>query len=332
MDQLRGSRVLVTGACGFVGANLAAALERAGAEVVAVDLAGADWDRLPTGARRVRADIMVPGALDEAAAGCDIVVHLAARTDLDGADEAAYAVNTVGTENVIEAAARGGARRFVHYSTQLVVGLFNEPRFLDETAPMRTKTVYGHSKIRSEQIVAERCGALGLGYTVIRPTSVYGPWGGEPYAPFFATVRRGRYVHVGRADNLVSLVHVDNLVALTLLLSTHPEAENEVFFGTDFHPYTMREVADTVAAYDGRRLRRAPVWLVTLAAYLLAPLKAMGIAVPLYPFRLRNIRMTYCYDIAKSVRLGYDPQVGLADGIASTLRWYDEHPGFGGSR
>jgi len=331
-DDFTGDRVLVSGACGFIGTNLVAALAARGAEVVALDLPQADWSRLPPEVEQVQVDILDVEQLGIAlgnVAPCPLVFHLAARTDLEGRTPAEYRLNTVGTQNLIEAtAAAGPVERFVHYSTQLVAGLFNEKRFIDESEPYRTNTPYGESKIESERIVERVCAARGVDYTIIRPTSVYGPWGAEPYREFFAQIRSGRYLHVGKADNLVSLVHVQNLVDLTLLLSTHPGAANETFFGNDRSPYPMRQIVDLAAAHYDIRIRTAPVWLLVVLAYGLGIFKAVGINVPLYPFRLRNMRMTYCYDISKSLRLGYDPQVCLEQGISATLSWYDEHPRF----
>lgn len=327
--SLAGRRVLVTGACGFIGTNLVHALVVGGADVVALDLPEADWARLPEEADRVAGDLLERASLVPAVAGCDLVIHLAARTDIDGRSVDEYTANTVGTRNLVEeVVAAGCASRFVHYSTQLVVGLFGESRFIDETEPYRTRTAYGESKIESERIVRELCSDAGLGYTIIRPTSVYGPWGAEPYREFFRAIKNRRYVHVGKADNLVSLVYVGNLVDLTVLLASHPIAAGETFFANDFHPYTMREVVDLAAAHYGVRIRRVPAWLLVVAAYGLGIFKLLGFRVPLYPFRLRNMRMTYCYDIQKSVRLGYEPRDDLASGIEQALAWYDAHPSF----
>jgi nucleoside-diphosphate-sugar epimerase len=329
--SLATKRVLVTGACGFIGTNLVHELIRRGARVTALDLPQADWSRLPEEVECIKADLMAAREIRDVLTSFDIVYHLAARTDLDGRSVTDYAVNTDGTRNLIEALGKlSGTPRFVHYSTQLVVGLFDEARFLDEDEPLRTRTPYGESKIESERVVSSLCPANGFDYTIVRPTSVYGPWGGSPYREFFDAIRRCRYAHVGRADNLVSLVYVENLVDLTMLVSTHPDAAGETYFANDFHPYTMREVVDTAAAYYGVQIRQAPVWLMVLIAYALGLFKMVGVTVPLYPFRLRNIQMTYCYDIQKSVRLGYDPKFDLARGVETTLAWYDAHADFEG--
>jgi GlcNAc-P-P-Und epimerase len=323
LAAVAGKRVLVTGGCGFIGANLVGDLARRGAEVTVLDLPEADWSRLPDSARRIEADICQAGSLSGAAEGVDIVYHLAARTDLDGASLSDYAVNVEGTRNVVEESARGGARRFVLYSTQLVVGLFNETRFIDETEPYRTKTVYGESKIEAEKIVKSGCRSDGMQYTIIRPTSVYGPWGEEPFKAFFRAIKRRRYLHVGKAANLVSWLYVNNLVDLTILASLSPEAANETFFANDFHPYTMREIVDTVGEYYGFRVPTIPSAVITAIAYACALPHGAGLKVPIYPFRLRNIKANYCYDIEKSVRIGYEPRYDLKRGIGETLDWYE---------
>lgn len=323
LGDLADRRVLVTGGCGFIGVHLVTELANRGADVTVLDLPGADWSRIPDGARQIQADIRQAGSLTGAATAIDIVYHLAARTDLDGTVLSDYAVNVEGTANLVREAASAGVRRFVHYSTQLVVGLFNETRFIDETEPYRTKTMYGASKIEAEKIVKTRCPNGRMDYTIIRPTSVYGPWGEEPFKDFFRAIKRRRYFHVGKAANLVSWVYVRNLVDLTILASLSLKAANETFFGNDFHPYTMREIVDTVGEYYGFRVRTVPSALVTAMSYVGALPHAAGVSVPIYPFRLRNIKANYCYDIEKSVGIGYRPQYDLQRGVGETLEWYE---------
>ena len=316
--------MLVTGGCGFIGVNLVANLVAEGAVVTVLDLDAANWHNLPDAVTQVRGDVLDPDAAARACEGAELVYHLAARTDIDGEAVEDYRVNYAGAENVIAACARSGStKRFVFYSTQLVVGLFNETRFIDETEPFRTRTAYGQSKIEGEKIVMSHCARAGIPYTIVRPTSVYGPWGEAPYREFFRVIKRRRYFHVGRAGNLVSWVYVKNLVDLTVMASLSPEARDQTYFGNDFHPYTMREIVDTVASYYDIAVPTVPSWMVTLLAYALALPKQWGLDVPIYPFRLRNIKANYCYDIQRSVEIGFMPRYGLGEGVRETLDWYE---------
>ena len=319
----QGARVLVTGAAGFIGINLVQELSSRGAQVTALDLPSADFTHTPEGVRIVRADILDKTSLARFLPETDYVFHLAARTDLSGRTLEDYAVNFDGTENVIRAIASAARpKRFVLYSTQLVVGIFNETRFIGPAEPYRTKTLYGQSKILAEKIAASCCQQNQISYTIIRPTSVYGPHGKQPYRDFMLTIRNGRYFHVGKADNLVSMAHVTNVVDQTLLLALEARAAGQVFYANDLHPYTMREFADAAAEYWGHSIRTLPDVAVYPAAYLMGALKLLGLPMPLYPFRLKNIKANYCYDIGNSIELGYVPRYGLRDGVKTTLDWY----------
>jgi len=117
-------------------------------------------------------------------------------------------------------------------------------------------------------------------------------------------------------------VYVKNLTKLTILASLCDKAKNEIYFGNDFHPYTMREIVDTIATYYGISVSTVPNWVITPVAYGFGLLKLLGLNVPIYPFRLKNIKANYCYDMQKSIRIGYEPQYDLTQGINETLNWY----------
>ena len=319
-------RAVITGGAGFIGTNLAIALLERGDTVTIVELPTADCSHLPPEVRVVRANINRKNELAGIFENQQIVYHLAARTDLDGRHIKEYETNYAGTVNVIEEIRRGGGvKRFVFYSTQLVVGLFNETRFIDESEPYKTTTIYGKSKILGEKSTVDLCTKYSIPFTIIRPTAVYGPYGKEPYQNLFKLIREGRYFHIGKGSNLVSMVYVKNLVELTLLLSGSEEASGGIFFGNDFHPYTMREFADAIAGFYRKNLLTVPNVIAYPAAYLLGLLKLFGLNVPLYPFRLRNIKANSCYDIHNSVRLGYNPRHDLHSGVFETLEWYEQN-------
>jgi nucleoside-diphosphate-sugar epimerase len=125
------------------------------------------------------------------------------------------------------------------------------------------------------------------------------------------------------------MVYVKNLIDQTLFLAIQTTKE-KIFFGNDLYPYTMREVSTEVGNYYNNRIITLPRWLVYLGAYGLGLFKLVGLKVPLYPFRLRNILASYCYDIGNSVKLGFYPKYSLAEGISETLKWYEENdPDFG---
>jgi nucleoside-diphosphate-sugar epimerase len=119
----------------------------------------------------------------------------------------------------------------------------------------------------------------------------------------------------------VSLVYVKNLIQQSLILAQSNSKET-IFFGNDLYPYTMKEFCSEVGNYFGFNIPTLPYIIALFAAYTLGCFKLIGIKVPLYPFRLRNILMNYCYDISNSVKLGYLPEYTLHQAICETLDWY----------
>jgi hypothetical protein len=151
-------RVYVTGASGFVGAHVAAALREQGAEL-----------------RHERVDLLDPPALERAVDGCEVVVHVAARYTYEGPAEVVERVNVKGTCNVIEACLRRGVRRLVHTSTAGTCGpVPGRPATEEDTPPHWELTVpYKASKLRAEQHVLAAARSA-LDAVVVNPTTPIG--------------------------------------------------------------------------------------------------------------------------------------------------------------
>ena len=126
----------------------------------------------------------------------DALVHLAARTDLDERTDLAggYAANIDGVRNLIDVVrATPSIKRAIWTSSQLVCRVGYVPR--DET-DYNADTLYGKSKILTEQIVREQDGG-GREWCLVRPTTVWGPGMSAHYQLFLRMVQGGYYVHVG---------------------------------------------------------------------------------------------------------------------------------------
>lgn len=171
---------LVTGATGFVGANLVDALGRRGWRARALRRERSSLAALHGLAYETAlGDVTEPGALGLAMAGVDIVFHVAAVADYwrPGALERMLKVNVDGTRNVLEAASRAGVRRVVFTSSCASLG---QPDFgvpADETHAFSLSPgefAYGHSKVLAERVAAEYV-ARGLDVVTVNPAVVLGP-------------------------------------------------------------------------------------------------------------------------------------------------------------
>jgi nucleoside-diphosphate-sugar epimerase len=172
-------KIAVTGAAGTVGSVLIRELFDHGHDVVAVDLAA---PAEPIG-EFMQADILDIGTLVEAFSGCDAVVHLAAIREAGIAPpEVTFDVNARGTMNAIEAAVRARASRFVHASSEAVLGFayrtidFKPNYFpIDEEHPLLPQDCYGVSKLAAEEVCRSYTRKGAITTVCLRPCYCWGP-------------------------------------------------------------------------------------------------------------------------------------------------------------
>jgi nucleoside-diphosphate-sugar epimerase len=307
-------RVFITGALGFIGRRLAERYRGAGAEVIGVDQRG----NAELGV--VAGDIRQAGRWQEAASGAELVLHTAALVGMGGDADAFWRVNVLGTRNAIEAAARGGAGRFVHFSSIVAFG-FDFQGSVDERHPVRPNGVpYVDTKVASEQVVLQAHAAGEIVCTVVRPGDVYGPgshfWAVTPVREIAAR----RLVLPAMGRGLLSPVYVDDLVDGVMLAGSRPEAAGQVFTLTGDRPVETREFVGRYARMLGRR--RVPSAPTPLVAALGAAVARVSADTEVTPAAVRYLarKGTYSIEKARSL-LGYEPTVGLDEGMRRTERW-----------
>lgn len=183
---LRGSKILVTGADGFIGSHLVDALTRRGCDVRAFVYYNSfnSWGWLDHAAEDVKGnfeifagDVRDPFGVKAAMAGCDVVLHLAALIAIPYSyhSPAAYVdTNVTGTLNVVQAARELNISKVVHTSTSEVYGT---ARFvpITEEHPLQGQSPYSASKIGADQIAMSFHASFGTPVAIIRPFNTYGP-------------------------------------------------------------------------------------------------------------------------------------------------------------
>jgi nucleoside-diphosphate-sugar epimerase len=323
-------RALVTGATGFTGGHLARALAARGDVVSAlVRSEGPAATALAQGGTRVQiGDLRDPGALARAATGVDVVYHIAAIYRQAGLGSEVYrAVNATAVRDVVEAAARGGAKRIVHCSTVGVHGDVEHPP-ANEDAPLKPGDIYQKTKLEGEQLAREAGATAGIEVTIARPSGIYGP-GDRRLLRLFRGVARRRWVTLGAGEIYYHLTFIDDLVEGFRLCGVHPAAANRTYILAGGEVTTLNALVGLVAEGAGVPVprRHLPAWPFWAAGAVCEAICApFGIEPPLYRRRVDFFTKSRAFDITRArTEIGFAPQVGLREGIRRTLDWYREH-------
>jgi len=249
------------------------------------------------------------------------VVHLAARTGVGNVDPKVFAANTVGTQNLIDACeAAGSVQRIIFTSTLLVCRMGYHPKSDTDYCP---STPYGQSKVDMELIV--RGQELPMSWVIIRPISIWGPWGDEPYINFFRSILGGWYFHIGTGHYRRSLGYVGNAAhQIVAMLSAREDAvDRKTFYVADREPADLYDMAEEIRRQSGApKIRRVPLALARAAAVIGDAAAAMGFRrFPLTSFRLNNILTEYVFDLSPTVEVSGPQPFQMKEGIEQTLAW-----------
>jgi nucleoside-diphosphate-sugar epimerase len=311
-------RVFITGASGFIGRTLFDRYRAEAHEVTGCDL-------VPDPERGIVAgDVAVPGPWQDHMTGCDLVIHTAASVSLKMEDaEHTWRANVLGTSNALAGAERAGVSRFVHFSSVTVFGL-EFPDDVDERYPVRSTYIpYPDSKIASEQVVLQAHVEGRVPCTIVRPGDVYGPrsraWAIIPAE----LIKARRFTLPGGGRGIHSPVYVDNLVDGVVLAAASPAAVGEIFTLSDGIGVPYREFFAPYAEAVGRRLITLPTPIALGSA---AVIQRIARFAPgdneINPGSARYLLRRGTYSNAKARRvLGWEPQVGVAEGLARTIEW-----------
>jgi nucleoside-diphosphate-sugar epimerase len=319
---------VVTGASGFLGGRLVQMLAERGEPVRVLARATSGLRHLSQyKIQTVRGDLGDAAALAETMRGVRVVYHCAA-CSTDWAAPATYlAANVTGTQNVLDAAVRGGTvERFVHVSTTDVYGYPRVP--CDESAPMRDVGLpYNRTKIQGEEAVWRAHRERGLPVTVVRPATIYGPRGKDFVVEIASLLRQGMMMVIdgGRARGGFS--YVDNVAAAMMDAAASPAAVGRAYNLCDETGVTWREYTDALA--DALGCRRA--WLalpfsaaMTLGAAMETPYRLLKVAKrPLltrHAVYLLGRSQEFPASRARE-ELGFAPQISFAEGIRRSAAW-----------
>ncbi len=326
------SRVLITGAGGFIGRHVVCRQLALGRAVRALDrnAAGMADFEAGEGLEILVGDVSDPEIQRRAVEGVDTVFHLAsAHLERGMPDSEFYRVNVDALKSLLEASHDAGVQRFVHVSSCGIYGNV-EKSPANEDGPFHPDIAYEKSKLAGEQAIREFHERHGFPVVVVRPVWVYGP-GCHRTARLFRMIETGKFLMVGQGSNLRSAVYITDLLDALELCATTDGIEGETFIVTNDEQVTVARVVSEIARLTGAgapRLR-LPLWLARVGAVAAeAAGKLTGKEPPISRRSLKFFTNDAGFTSAKAQRmLGFSPRVALSEGLELTHRWWRESPG-----
>lgn len=315
--------ILITGNQGFIGSYLTKAILAAGHLV-----SGLDNNPKPVDLKNYRffkGSILDEEALREAVKGVECIIHLAAKhKDCEISKQAYFQVNETGTRTLLECASKVGIKKFVFFSSAAVYG--TQGKATEEKIP-RPSTDYGVSKLRAETAIrswvynnSQRAAII------IRPTVIFGP---ENYANIYRLISRvcdGKFMWIGKGDNVKSVAYVENLVAATQFLLDRLEPGLQICNYSDEPQLRIKQLVDLISKKAQVRISRfhIPCLIAILVMGVLEVLfKMAGRDFEITINRLKKFCMHSEYPADKIRSLGFHQKYTLEEGIERTVRWYN---------
>jgi len=315
-------RIFVTGGSGFVGG---AVIRRLAEDHDLVAMARSDSSARTVEQRGARA---VRCSLDDVdashLAGCDAVIHAAAKAEAWGAWSDFERINVEGTRRMLEAAGSAGVRRFIHIGTEAALFKGQPMRDIDESYPLAPDSPFPYSatKARAELAVRGANDLLGMQTLVLRPRLVWGP-GDETVLPAVRhLVESGRFAWIDGGRSRTSSCHIDNLTHAIELALAHGRG-GEAYFIADDEVHTIRAFLTAYLRTAGVEMpdKSVPAWLVRGVAGAVEPLWRLFRVQkppPITRFEacILSVDCTVKIDKARD-ELGYQPLVAMEQGLAA---------------
>ena len=318
-------KALVTGGGGFLGSAIVRKLRARGDEVRSYSRSRyPDLEAL--GVECVQGDLADGDAVVQAASGCDLIFHVAAKAGVWGARSEYVRANVEGTRNVLRACGVLSRPRLVFTSTPSVTFGGEDQAGVDEAAPYPSSFLcaYPETKAEAEKMVLAANGPE-LATVALRPHLIWGP--GDPHLVprILERGRAGRLRLLGSDENRVDTVYVENAADAHILAADRlaPDAAcaGKAYFITNGEPLPLADVLNRILAAGGLPpvTRRVPAGVAyALGAVLEGTYRLLGRTQepPMTRFVARQLSTAHWFDIRAARRdLGYEPAVSFDAGM-----------------
>lgn len=315
---------LVTGASGFIGGHLVAALLKDNYRVRCLVRKTSSLSSIPRDqVELVYGDLEDQSSLEEAVAGVDYIFHLAGRVKGVNRREF-FHTNREGTVHLLRAVERAKKkpRSFIYVSSQAAAGPSPDGRPLTEADPPRPVSYYGESKLAAEEEIKRSAGLAGA--VIIRPAVVYGPREKEIFQ-VVRLIEKGIRFRLGCRDTRLSMVYVSDLIRAILKGAERTGKGVKTYFISDGNTYAWSQILRAAAEMMGRKslgvtIPWKPAYLTVRTLALLAPSSKAII----YLDKLREMKYKFwiCNSKNATRELDFHPRFDLREGMKEAIDWY----------
>jgi nucleoside-diphosphate-sugar epimerase len=313
-------KILITGGSGFIGTNLIDFCLNKNATILNIDIRRpVKKEQLPFWKKvNILDDEKLSATITKF--NPEYIIHLAARTDLDGTTPEDYSSNTIGTLNLINAINKlDSLKRILFASSMLVCKIGYIPKDFSDYKP---NTPYGESKMEMEKIIHNS--SLKAEWAIFRPTSIWGPWFNEPYRNFFDIVLKGLFIHPGNKSCTKTYGYVGNSIHQMhqLLVSPKEKVHRNSFYIGDNPPIQISEWADEIKLMHLNKVNlKLPYFVFVLLGILGDLLKIVGIKFPMTSFRLKNMTTNSIINLDHLNNVIGNNPFSRLEGVKATLKW-----------
>ncbi len=321
------SKILVTGATGFIGSHLVDALLEKGDSVRVLARTNSRSQSLKGKEIEViKGDYGDIESLKKAVKDADYIYHVAGVTK--ALDEKTYiAGNVTATENLLQAAynANPTLKRFLHVSSGAAAGpspSAEDP--IDETAPPKPVTLYGKTKLQAEEACKRFYDKLPI--TIVRPSIIYGERD-KDLLEHFKTVNSGIIPIFGTVEKKYDYLYVKDLIEGMIAAAESEKTKGEIYFLSG-KAHTWEEVGEAAKKALGKSFALKltfPDWLSSAVAAMVEDInKAQGKISILNRDRARDGKERYwTFSTKKAQRdFNFAQKTSLEEGFQRTVKWY----------
>ena len=318
-------QALVTGGGGFLGSSIVRMLLDKGVDVRSLQRSD-NPDLKKLGVEIIRGDISDRDTVINAAAGCDVIFHVAAKAGVWGDYDDYYQCNVTGTKNIIDACQIHNIQKLIYTSSPSIVFAGEDEENINESTPYAEHflTAYQKTKALAEQMVIEANNDT-LATVALRPHLIWGP--GDPHlAPrIIERAKAGRLRLVGKQNNLVDSTYIDNAAQAHILaaeaLAINAVCSGKAYFISNDEPLPMKELINKILA--AAEISPVTKTISTQLAYTIGMmmeivykiLKLKGEPI-MTRFVARQLSCAHWYDLtAAKTYIGYQAKITIDEGM-----------------